>query len=700
MAALSSAMPKKHSEPWPFPDLLQQLQQRFPLEVLPVERRPLWQAQQQPQDFEKVLNWIRTDRTPSVVAFRDVFVARLNQPAEPAWSILMKISDDLGEFILTVGGRSLFGPGVDYWPAVDVEAMTEGDLVRVVRMGTRLSPLFPMQEHYPGVDWESCVLTMGDAICLLTASFLQVDQWVLPPHEIGDLFNRRLYPNRVVVCLRYGESAVFLATAPARVSSLLVAVQALEKRAGELLAKAHSSSTPAQHQVECYRIRGVGMAVVDERRAFVKIPAYTSWEAENAVAVLLSTPSFGKANTMDRFVTEFGGSFRRPRGRNCFAADLRARSLRGLPCPQGPERWEVAVFGSLVHHEAAAFLKEGYPQWSVDRSATKQLEWLSPRMARTIVQDWGKLHLLDLTSLKALHGATAKVLAQAEHEGVWLELSDAVAAIFAKLTKRKSPWENSLGMRFVPVAGTEVMFSLWHTRVQDFEAYVKATGHNATEGMESLKADGSKWRGGNWKSPGFAQTGQHPVCAVSWEDAQAFAQWLTEKERKEGKLNAQQSYRLPLDWEWSVAVGLDEPRTETPEENCISHVGLPTSVYPWGSQWPPPPGAGNYAGEEVKDGEWPADYQVIAGYRDGYARTSPVGSFNANRFGLYDMGGNLWQWCEDYFNGQSGCRVIRGGSWAQGDETSALSAYRGVSWQDRRADDVGFRLVLVGGQLR
>lgn len=293
-----------------------------------------------------------------------------------------------------------------------------------------------------------------------------------------------------------------------------------------------------------------------------------------------------------------------------------------------------------------------------------------------------------------------QILAQAEHEGVWLELSDAVAATFAKLTKRTSPWENSLGMRFVPVAGTEVMFSLWHTRVEDFEAFVKATGHKATEGMESIKADGSKWRGGNWKCPGFAQTGQHPVCAVSWEDAQAFAQWLTEKERKEGRLNAQQSYRLPLDWEWSVAVGLEEPRTETPEENFCSHVGLPTSVYPWGSQWPPPPGAGNYAGEEVKDGEWPADYQVIAGFRDGYARTSPVGSFNANRFGLYDMGGNLWQWCEDYGNGQSGCRVLRGASWAQGDETSALSAYRGFAWQDRRADDVGFRLVLVGGQLR
>ena len=42
-------------------------------------------------------------------------------------------------------------------------------------------------------------------------------------------------------------------------------------------------------------------------------------------------------------------------------------------------------------------------------------------------------------------------------------------------------------------------------------------------------------------------------------------------------------------------------------------------------QWPPPSGAGNFAGEEVKDGDWPANWAVIAGYRDGYPRTSPVG---------------------------------------------------------------------------
>jgi hypothetical protein len=50
-------------------------------------------------------------------------------------------------------------------------------------------------------------------------------------------------------------------------------------------------------------------------------------------------------------------------------------------------------------------------------------------------------------------------------------------------------------------------------------------------------------------------------------------------------------------------------------------------VYPWGTQWPPPTGAGNFAGEKVKKGIWPASLEVLSGYNDGYPRTSPVGSF-------------------------------------------------------------------------
>jgi formylglycine-generating enzyme required for sulfatase activity len=246
-------------------------------------------------------------------------------------------------------------------------------------------------------------------------------------------------------------------------------------------------------------------------------------------------------------------------------------------------------------------------------------------------------------------------------------------------------------MQFVPVPGTEVLFCQWHTRVQDFESFVKETGHYATRGVWSLRADGGKQRGDSWQSPGFVQTKSHPVCGVSWEDAKSFCNWLTVKERTLGKLTGRQQYRLPMDWEWSVAVGLVEPRDGTPaSKNLKIH-----NVYPWGTQWPMPKGAGNYAGSEARDNDWPIYYKTIDGYRDDWPRTSPVGSFTANRFGLFDMGGNLWQWCEDWYDESKKHHVLRGASWLYGHPDFLLSSFRDYTAPDIRNTLNGFRCVLV-----
>jgi len=237
------------------------------------------------------------------------------------------------------------------------------------------------------------------------------------------------------------------------------------------------------------------------------------------------------------------------------------------------------------------------------------------------------------------------------------------------------------------------MFSVWETRVGDFEAFVRATGYNATAGCWTLGKDGWKQRGESWKNPGFMQTDKHPVCGVSWDDAQAFCQWLTEKERREGKIKSGQSYRLPTDAEWSIAVG--------------------GGKYPWGEQWPPPSGAGNYGGEEAKDGRGPDDYEVIQSYRDGYERTSPAGSFTANKYGLYDMGGNVWEWCEDWYRkemnsvelrkqysvldddkGGTTYRVLRGASWVDNDPGGTRSSCRVGLYPAGRIGSRGFRCVL------
>jgi formylglycine-generating enzyme required for sulfatase activity len=247
-------------------------------------------------------------------------------------------------------------------------------------------------------------------------------------------------------------------------------------------------------------------------------------------------------------------------------------------------------------------------------------------------------------------------------------------------------WENSLGVKFVPVPGTDVLFSVWETRVQDYEAFVRATGHKGSEGWRDPDSSGQGW------SDGFVQTPSHPVAGVSWDDAVAFCGWLTEKERTLGTLGARQEFRLPTDAEWSAAVGLPAESGATPQEKD----GRVPNVYPWGTGFPPPPGSGNYSSEG--DGWWAKS----DGYSDGVKFTSNVGSFHANRFGTYDLGGNVWEWCSDWFNAERTDRVIRGASFLQGVPGVLLSSHRsGKPPETRDFFNLGFRCVLsVGGSAR
>ena len=225
---------------------------------------------------------------------------------------------------------------------------------------------------------------------------------------------------------------------------------------------------------------------------------------------------------------------------------------------------------------------------------------------------------------------------------------------------------NSIGMRFVPVG--EVQFSVYLTTVKDFEAFASATG---------LKSEA-------WRNPGFKQGPDHPVVNVTWREAEAFCKWLTEKERKAGLLKTGEAYRLPTDLEWSKAVGLPAESGATPEDRDM---GV-QDVYPWGNQWPPPAGGGNYAGEETQT-EIP-----IPNYNDGFPNTSPVGKFQINAAGLYDMGGNVWQWVADSWNAENRAKTLRGGSWYNGAiPLSLLSSCRISSSPDTLHDTYGFRII-------
>lgn len=227
--------------------------------------------------------------------------------------------------------------------------------------------------------------------------------------------------------------------------------------------------------------------------------------------------------------------------------------------------------------------------------------------------------------------------------------------------------------------------------VDQFAAFVKDTGYKSdaekvgwSYGFEMTILHGLEHKhvkGCSWRDPSFNQGGNHPVVQVSWNDAQAFCDWLS---RKSGK-----TVVLPTEAQWEYA--------------C--RAGAKTA-FPWGYSSDDGEGWANSADQSLwKMGLGPdVNY---SSWDDGFAFTSPVASFKANAFGLYDMVDNVWQWCEDrYGRYQVGpvtdptgdkagdLRVLRGGSWLTS-PWGLRSAFRLAGRADERDDNEGFRVVVL-----
>jgi formylglycine-generating enzyme required for sulfatase activity len=184
--------------------------------------------------------------------------------------------------------------------------------------------------------------------------------------------------------------------------------------------------------------------------------------------------------------------------------------------------------------------------------------------------------------------------------------------------------------------------------------------------------------GASWMAPSFAQQDDHPVVEISWNDAMAFCQWLGSKEAR--------IYRLPTEAEW---------------EYCC-RAGTQTA-YPWGDNKEEGRGWANCADATLLANATGSDLAVFA-WSDGYVFTSPVAKFKPNAWGLYDMIGNAWEWCGDWYGDYRGIavdpqgpstgksKVLRGGSWESGPRQSRC-AYRSKSMPDERSNICGFRIV-------
>lgn len=250
-----------------------------------------------------------------------------------------------------------------------------------------------------------------------------------------------------------------------------------------------------------------------------------------------------------------------------------------------------------------------------------------------------------------------------------------------------------------------ILMCAWPTRVQDYAEFKKETaskssGKDAIDEFAAAAQEGRKMEikpedrakvvdEDSWENPGYEQGPDFPVVAVSWTDAQAFCEWLTKKERAAKLIGPQDEYRLPTYAEWKAAAG--------------------PGKYPWGDEWPPPPKAGNFGGEEYSRGRgYSSAGEDMKGYSDEHELAAPVGSYTPSRDGIYDLAGNTSVWLQDWYRkedapkavqeddgGGKKFRVYAGSAWNSTAKLEIESALIRPALPDGRAQTTGFRCVLA-----
>lgn len=188
-----------------------------------------------------------------------------------------------------------------------------------------------------------------------------------------------------------------------------------------------------------------------------------------------------------------------------------------------------------------------------------------------------------------------------------------------------------------------------------YRAFAEATGRTGEGCFTWLAGEYRMNPSGSWRNPGYAQDETHPVTCVSWEDANAYVQWLS--------LRSGRRYRLPSEAEWEYA----------------ARAGTSASRF-WGDDAARSCAYANGADQRA--------HALIAGTRDwsstvcddGHAYTAPVGSYGVNAFGLNDMLGNAAEWTADCWNDHYRGAPTDSDPWVAGD--CRLRAVRGGAWDD------------------
>jgi formylglycine-generating enzyme required for sulfatase activity len=217
-----------------------------------------------------------------------------------------------------------------------------------------------------------------------------------------------------------------------------------------------------------------------------------------------------------------------------------------------------------------------------------------------------------------------------------------------------------------------------------YATFVNASGYKGSGRCVTFEQNIPRERENrSYLDPGYVQAGNHPAVCVSWNDAQAYVDWLSKTTGK--------TYRLPSEAEYEYAARAGGTArygfTDDPANLCHFVNGADQSAKTAGL---PPT----------------APYMACS---DGFPFTAPAGSFAANAFGLHDLIGNVWEWTADCYvdnyrsaasdsapRNEAGCaaHAVRGGDWFS-TATSLRPAVRAKASPDAHNDDIGFRVVRI-----
>jgi len=168
-----------------------------------------------------------------------------------------------------------------------------------------------------------------------------------------------------------------------------------------------------------------------------------------------------------------------------------------------------------------------------------------------------------------------------------------------------------------------------------------------------------------------------PAVQVSWEDANNYCGWLNRNCRRQ--LPAGCEFRLPSEKEW-----IDFALCGREKE------------YPWGDQWPPP-NSFNYKGTEGANIIYGffQNEKFIRNHDDGFVVAAPVDKSGPNEWGLYGVGGNVWEWCRDWSDETKTTRVLKGAAWNNSTPAILTISHRSNALPEKSNTMIGFRVVVA-----